>query len=103
MLLPVSDYHGVLSKKNEFIENWRGKNIQNKTIIKKKRNCWEKTSASKEIQKTPTLSTERYLGFDLMTPDSYFMTLIGVFTNHVLAEHIILMNHIEWTEHKIVV
>lgn len=69
----------------------------------KKRNCWEKTSASKEIQKTPTLSTERYLGFDLMTPDSYFMTLIGVFTNHVLAEHIILMNHIEWTEHKIVV
>lgn len=66
-----------------------------KQLLKKKEIAEKKLQHLKKYKKSPTLSTERYLGFDLMTPDSYFMTLIGVFTNHVLAEHIILMNHIE--------
>ena len=40
-------------------------------------------------------------GFDLMTRDSYFMILVEVFMNHILAENTYFMNHIESTEHKI--
>ena len=42
-------------------------------------------------------------GFDLMTTDSYFTILVGVIMNNILAENIYFMNHIEWTEHKIMV
>ena len=42
------------------------------------------------------------LGFNLATRDLYFMILVEVFMNHILAEtH--FTNHIEWTEHKIMV
>ena len=42
-------------------------------------------------------------GFDLTTRDSYITILVEVFTNHILAEKIYFKNHIEWTEHKIMV
>ena len=42
-------------------------------------------------------------GFDLTTRDSYFTILVEVFTDHILAEKIYFKNHIEWTEHKIMV
>ena len=42
-------------------------------------------------------------GFNLMTPDSYFTILVENFKNHILAENTYFMNHIEWTEHKIMV
>ena len=38
-----------------------------------------------------------------MTLDSYFMILVEVFTNHILAENTYFLNRIEWTEHKIMV
>ena len=34
-------------------------------------------------------------GFDLMTHDLYFKTLVQVFTNHVLAESTYFTNYIE--------
>ena len=37
-------------------------------------------------------------GFDLTTRDSYFMILVEVFTNHILAEKKNFKNHLEWTE-----
>ena len=40
-------------KKNEFIENWRGKNIQNKTIIKKQEIAEKKLQHLKKYQKPP--------------------------------------------------
>ena len=40
-------------------------------------------------------------GFDLMTWDLYFMILVEVFTNCILAENTYFMSHVEWTEHKI--
>ena len=40
--------------------------------------------------------------FNLTTRDSYFTTLVGVFTDHILAKNI-FTNRIEWTEHKIMV
>ena len=42
-------------------------------------------------------------GFDLMTTDSYFTILVGVIMNNILAENVYFMNHIEQTEHKIMV
>ena len=38
-----------------------------------------------------------------MTCDSYFTILVEVFTNHTLAENTYFTNHIERTEHTIVV
>ena len=40
-------------------------------------------------------------GVDLTTRDSYFTILVEVFTNRNLAENAYFMNHMEWTEHKI--
>ena len=37
-------------------------------------------------------------GFDLTTHDSYFMVLVEIFMNHILAETTYSMNRIEWTE-----
>ena len=34
-------------------------------------------------------------GFDLRTHDSYFKTLVDVFTNHILAENTDIMNRTE--------
>ena len=42
-------------------------------------------------------------GFDLMTHDLYFKTLVQVFTNHVLAESTYFTNYIEWTDLKIMI
>ena len=42
-------------------------------------------------------------GFDLTTRDSYFTILVKVLTNHILAENTYFTNHIELTEHKIIV
>ena len=42
-------------------------------------------------------------GFNLITCDLYFPTLVEVFTNHILAEKTYFTIHIEWTEHKIMV
>ena len=42
-------------------------------------------------------------GFDLKTRDSYFTILFEVLTNHLLAENTCFTNHIESTEHKIMV
>ena len=42
-------------------------------------------------------------GFNLMTHDLHFMILVEVFKNHILAENTYFMNHIERTEHKIIV
>ena len=42
-------------------------------------------------------------GFDLMTCDSDFTILVEVFTSHILVENTYFMNHIELTEHKIMV
>ena len=36
-----------------------------------------------------------------MTCESYFMNLVEVFTNQILAENTYFTNHVEWTEHKI--
>ena len=44
-----------------------------------------------------------FAGFNLMTPGSYFTILVENFKNHILAENTYFMNHIEWTEHKIMV
>ena len=38
-----------------------------------------------------------------MTQDSYFTTLVEVFTNHNLAKNTYFMNHIEQAELKIMV
>ena len=38
-----------------------------------------------------------------MTSDSYFTIPVEVFPNHILAESAHFKNHIEWTEHKIMV
>ena len=42
-------------------------------------------------------------GFDLTTRDSYFMILVEVFMNHILAENTYFTNHIERREHKILI
>ena len=42
-------------------------------------------------------------GFDLTTHVSYFMILLEVFMNHILAECTYFTNHMEWTEHIIMV
>ena len=42
-------------------------------------------------------------GFDLMTRDLVFTILVEVFMNHILAKNTYFTNHIEWTEHKIVI
>ena len=42
-------------------------------------------------------------GFDLMTCDSNFMILVKLFLNHFLAENTYFTNHIEWSEHKIII
>ena len=47
----------------------------------------------------PLISTE----FDLTTRDSYSMILVEVLTNHILAKNTYFTNHIELTEHKIIV
>ena len=36
-----------------------------------------------------------------MNRDSYITILVEVFTNHISAEKIYFINHIEWTKHKI--
>ena len=41
--------------------------------------------------------------FDLTTPDSYSIILVQVFMNHILVKNKYFMNHIELTEHKIMV
>ena len=38
-----------------------------------------------------------------MTHDSYCTILVEVFKNHILAENTFLMNHLLWTDHKIMV
>ena len=38
-----------------------------------------------------------------MTRDLYFMILVEVFKNHILAKNTYFTNRIEWTEHKIMV
>ena len=42
-------------------------------------------------------------GLNLTTCDSYFMILVDIFTNHILAESTYFANQIEWTEHSIMV
>ena len=42
-------------------------------------------------------------GFNLITCDLHFMILVEDFTNHILAENKYFTNHIECTEHKIMV
>ena len=51
--------------------------------------------------KPPTATT--LTGFNLTTQDSYFTTLVEVFTNHNLAKNTYFMNHIEQAELKIMV
>ena len=41
--------------------------------------------------------------FDLTTRDSYFLILVEVFTNHILAENPYFTNHIEFLEYTIMV
>ena len=44
-----------------------------------------------------------YSGFDLTTHRLHFMSLVEVFTNHILAGSTYFVNHIEQTEHKIMI
>ena len=46
---------------------------------------------------------KRRSGLDLTTRDSHFTILVQVFTNHILAKNTYFTNHIELTEHKIMV
>ena len=41
--------------------------------------------------------------FNLTTRDLYFMILLEVFTNYILAENTYFINQIEHTEHKVMV
>ena len=41
--------------------------------------------------------------FDLTTRHSYFMILVGFFTNHILAKRTYFKIHIQWPEQKITV
>ena len=42
-------------------------------------------------------------GFDLTTRDSYFTILVEVIMNHILTKNTHFMNHVEWTDRKIIV